>query len=133
MTGIPPGPDRSRSEADVGSPRARSRGSRPLVKGAGYPVVSCRAELHVDELVQALGVWLDAAGLLQFLPCVPVTRVAHLDHADAVRAPDAAGLVDRYPDLFLLISRDVEDHVGMRGAPQVRERLVDGCHVDRIE
>lgn len=40
-----------------------SRGWQSLVKGSGYPIVSCRTELHVDELVQTLGVWLDAVGL----------------------------------------------------------------------
>jgi hypothetical protein len=107
-----------------------------LVKSPGYPVVSLRAELSRDELVQPLRIRLIPARLFLFLPRGKVGRITHHDHPDAVAAPDMAGLFDRLPDrfiMFILLVRNVEDHISVRGASQVRESFIDGRHVDGIE
>lgn len=44
----------------------------------------------------------------------------------------AAGLLDRLPYRFGFLVRDVEDHIRVRGASQVRQSLIDRRHADRI-
>jgi hypothetical protein len=90
------------------------------VKSSGYPVVSLWGELSRDEFVQPLGIWLNPPRFFPFLPCVEIGRVAHHDQPDAMVASDVASLIDRELDRFFLIVGDVEDHVGVRGASQVR-------------
>ena len=87
-----------------------------LVQCACDAVVGVLAELEIDELVQPFGVGFDSAGLFKLVPGVPVPWVAHSDHPDSVRAPNAAGLSDRLLHGFGALVRDVEDHVGVRGA-----------------
>ena len=103
------------------------------MKSSSYPIVSLRAELDRDELVKPLRIWLNPARLFPLLPRVPVGRIAHHDHPDAMRAPNVAGLLDRQLGRLILAVWDMEDHVGMRGAPEMRKCFVDGRHVDGIE
>src|SRR5215831_488797 len=106
---------------------------RCLMEGSGYPIVSLRGELSHDELIQPLRIWINPARLFPFLPCVEIGRIAHHDYADTMAAPDVTRLVERQLDRFFLVVGDMEDHIGVCGASQMRECFVDGRHVDGIE
>ena len=47
-----------------------------------------RADLDADELIQPVGIRLDPAGLLKFVPSIPIRWIAHRDHADPGRPAD---------------------------------------------
>ena len=120
----------------IRSSTVKRRLCRILMKNSGYPIMSRLAELSPDELIQPLGIWLNPTCLFLFVPSVPVGRITHHDHPDTVRAPYVAGLFDRQLDRFILFTLavwDVEDHIGMRGASQMRKGFVDDLHIDRIE
>jgi hypothetical protein len=67
------------------------------MQGSGNPIVGRVAQLHVDELVQPLWIWLDPAGFLQFCPGLPNCWVAYRDDAYAVRPTHVACFFNRLP------------------------------------